>query len=255
MCVSSFTRPFTSQYVPEPLVDYLAELTRRVRNAVGDDLVGLWLIGSAAQGAYEHGTSDVDVMALSRSRHDEDTRGALGSALVHAALPCPTAGLEFVWYALPDLVDLADPVAFQVNVNGGLSRESIVQLEPEGANYWSILDLAAARQVGVTLDGTATPDVLPRIPADRLRQAVRESFDWHNGPDAGSPNRVLNLARLLVLVEQGRWLSKPAGAEELRRTHPELAGAVDEALRARAEGRWMDPDLAAPLSALLAARL
>lgn len=230
-------------------------MTRRVRDALGDDLIAIWLIGSAAQGVYEHGISDVDVIAVSLSGYDVDTRTSLGNALVHPALPCPTAGLEFVWYALPDLVDLADPVVFQVNVNGGLARESVVQLEPQGANYWSILDLAAARQVGVPLDGKAPPDVLPQVSANRLAQAIRGSLEWHDGPDAGSPNRVLNLARLLVLVEEGRWVSKAAGAVELRRTHPELTGAVDEALCARAEGRWMDPDLAAPLSALLAARL
>lgn len=241
--------------VPEPIVDYLVELARRVRAALGDDLVGIWLIGSAAQGVYEHGTSDVDVMAISRSRHHEATRRSLGDAVVHPALPCPTAGLEFVWYALPDLIDPGDPVVFQLNVNGGLARGSVVQLEPEGANYWSVLDLAAARQVGVPLDGSPTADVIPQVPSDRLRRAIRESIEWHNGPDAGSPNRVLNLARLLVLVEEGRWLSKPAGAEELRRNHPDLASVVDEALRARNEGRWMDPGLAAPLSSLLAASL
>ncbi|TBT87250.1 DUF4111 domain-containing protein [Propioniciclava sinopodophylli] len=107
---------------------------------------------------------------------------------------------------LPDLNPLGDPVAFQLNVNGGLARPSVVQLAPDG-------------------------------------------------PDAGSPNRVLNLARLVVLVEDGTWLSKQAGAQTLVDHHPEFADAVAEALRARTERRWMDPRLADPLSALLLDRL
>ena len=42
-----------------------------------------YLIGSAAQGVYEHGISDVDVMIVSRTRHPEDARRALGERLVH----------------------------------------------------------------------------------------------------------------------------------------------------------------------------
>ena len=163
-------------------------------------------------------------------------------------------GLEFVWYALPDLDPLGDPVQFQLNVNGGLARPSVIQLAPEGPNYWAVLDLAAARQVGVRLgDSPPAKDALPPVPDHRVAQAIRESLAWHDGPDAGSPNRVLNLARLLVLVEDGTWLSKQAGAQALIDHHPEFADAVAEALLARAEGRWMDPHLADPLSSLLQA--
>lgn len=240
--------------IPHQLAPYLADLTAMVRDAVGTDLVGIWLIGSAAQEAYEHGVSDVDVFAVTRSRHPEHDRVTLGERIVHPALPCPTVGLEFVWYALPDLDPLGDPVQFQLNVNGGLARPSVIQLAPEGPNYWAVLDLAAALRVGVPLGDSPPPeDALPALPDHRVAQAIRESLAWHDGPDAGSPNRVLNLARLLVLVEDGTWLSKQAGAAALIARHPEFADAVSEALLARAEGRWMDPHLADPLSSLLQA--
>ena len=74
-------------------------------------------------------------------------------------------------------------------------------------------------------------------------------------PDAGSPNRVLNLARMLVLATEGRWVSKPAGAAEVRARNPEFADAIDEALRARAESRWMDPAYAESLSTAVRAAL
>lgn len=242
--------------LPDELRPYLSALTALFRDAVGPDLVGTWLIGSAAQDAYEHGISDVDVLAVSRSSHTEEARSALGERLVHPTLPCPTVGLEFVWYALPDLDPLGDPVAFQLNVNGGLARPSVIQLAPDGPNHWAVLDLAAARQVGVPLgDSPPAKDALPPVPDHRVAQAIRESLAWHDGPDAGSPNRVLNLARLLVLVEDGRWISKQAGAQVLVDRHPEFADATAEALRARTEGRWMDPRLADPLSALLLDRL
>lgn len=243
--------------LPSELDAYLTRIASRTEEAIGDDLLGVWLIGSAAQGAYDHGVSDVDVLAISRSSWPESVRADLGARLSHPRLPCPAVGLEYVWYALPDLENLADPVQFQLNVNGGPERASARQLAPDGsANYWSVLDLAAARQVGVAILGaTSAADVVPPIPDDRLRRAVRESVAWHDGPDAGAPNRVLNLARLLVLADDGGWVSKRAGAEIVRGRRPELAPAIDEAFRARAEKRGLDPALAAPLSDLLHERL
>ena len=38
---------------------------------------------------------------------------------------------------LPDLNPLGDPVAFQLNVNGGLARPSVVQLAPDGPDAGS----------------------------------------------------------------------------------------------------------------------
>ncbi|XVX19058.1 aminoglycoside adenylyltransferase domain-containing protein [Actinomycetota bacterium] len=243
--------------IPVEIRNYLDALVDRVTTTIGPDLLGMWLVGGAAQDAYEHGVSDVDVIAVSGSRAEVSVRQALGEAVVHPALPCPAVGLEFVWYAAPDLVDLADPVRFQLNVNGGPQRAIDIQLRPdESPNWWSVLDLAAAREVGLPLVGTATAAaVIPPVPEDRLRRAVRESTQWHDDVDAGSPNRVLNLARLIVLLDEGRWLSKQGGGAALRLQQPGLTPAIDEALAARAEGRWMDPQLAAPLSDLLRDRL
>ena len=247
----------TREQVPPELSGYLVQLAALVDQVLRSDLLGLWLIGSAAQGAYEHGISDVDVLAVSRSRWPLEVRRSLGRQLVHPTLPCPTAGLEFVWYARPDLHDPADPVTFQLNVNGGQTRASSVQLTPGiGPHYWSVLDLAAARHVGVPLAARLpVTEAVPPAPDRRLRQAVRESLAWHDESDAASPNRVLNLARLAILLDEGRWLSKPDAAAALARSHPSLHTVLEQALLARSQNLEMDPALAQPLSELVRDRL
>ena len=87
----------TQGEVPLELSGYLVQLAALADQALQRDLLGLWLIGSVAQGAYEHKISDVDVLAVSRSRWPLEVRQSLGRQLVHPTLPCPTAGLEFVW--------------------------------------------------------------------------------------------------------------------------------------------------------------
>ena len=44
--------------------DYLAELTRRMQEILGAELLAVYAGGSYALGAYEHGRSDIDVTAV-----------------------------------------------------------------------------------------------------------------------------------------------------------------------------------------------
>lgn len=239
--------------IPAEIRAYLDDIVGVFTRSLGPDLTGVWLIGSAAQGVYEHGVSDVDVMVISATRHPRQEREAVTGRIVHPALECPAVGLECVWYAVPDLVEMASPVVFQANVNGGQVRAPMIALAPDDQpQWWAVLDLAAARQVGIPLLGPPAAQVIPPIPGPRLRRAIEESHAFHDGPDKGSPNRVLNLARLIVLVEDGEWVSKPVGAQRLAQAEPEFAAALDAALRARAEGHWIDPTLAAGLSRRLA---
>lgn len=135
--------------VPAQFRDYLGRLGTIAVDHLGDDLLGIYLIGSAAQGVYEHELSDVDVMIVSASRHPEHARRALAEQIVYPTLPCPTVGLECVWYAAPDLDPLGDPVMFQLSVNGGPKRARTIELEPgDEPQWWAVLDLAAARAVG-----------------------------------------------------------------------------------------------------------
>ncbi|WP_051090435.1 hypothetical protein [Micromonospora sp. CNB394] len=52
----------------DDISDYLADLIRRSRDVLGDDLVGAYAAGSVGLGAYQPGRSDADV-ALVRSCH------------------------------------------------------------------------------------------------------------------------------------------------------------------------------------------
>lgn len=240
--------------VPAELRAYLDEIVEELWAVVGPDLLGVWLIGSAAQGAYEHGLSDVDVVAVTGDRWPVTARAAFAARIVHPALECPTVGLECVWYALPDLTDLADPVVFQVNVNGGRQRPPSIELAPDpaGPHWWSVLDLYGAREGGLPLTGPAPEEVIPPVPPARVRAALDESRRWHDDADAASPNRVLNLARMIRFLTDGAWTSKPEAAATVAAAHPELADVLDEAMRARAEGRPVEPAGAALLSAIVA---
>ncbi|HEU4412523.1 MAG TPA: aminoglycoside adenylyltransferase domain-containing protein [Polyangiaceae bacterium] len=238
--------------LPPPERRYLDELIARVRARLGDELVGVWALGSSALGAYEAGRSDLDVQIVSTSRVPLERRLALAEALRHRSLPCPALGLELVWYALDDVRPLAEDPFFQLNLNTGACREEKVQPGPGGeAAHWFVLDLAAGREIGVALEGPPLAEVVAPIPRAMLLAALAASLEWHERFDAGSPNRVLNAARSLCWAETGAVVDKIAGARWLREAAPDLAPGLDAALEARREGRWLEPGAGAPVLARL----
>src|SRR5215212_8544443 len=70
---------------PVELAAYLDELVERARGLLGEDLVGVYLAGSAALGGYIHGRSDVDVAVAVRNPLARATKEELVAALRHEA--------------------------------------------------------------------------------------------------------------------------------------------------------------------------
>lgn len=81
--------------IPVELAEYLDELVGRLESVT--ELDAVYLFGSAAQGAYEHGRSDVDVIAVTARPSSPAVKQAL--AAVAESLPCPARKLELVVYA------------------------------------------------------------------------------------------------------------------------------------------------------------
>ena len=67
-----------SGQVPPELAPYLDELVARLSAAA--ELDAVYLFGSAAQGAYEHGKSDVDVIAVTARPLSQAEKEALAEA-------------------------------------------------------------------------------------------------------------------------------------------------------------------------------
>jgi hypothetical protein len=76
------------------LDSHVVEVVRRLSAAVGEGLVGVYLHGSAAMGAFVPSRSDVDVLAVTRGAIVTTEKLAVADALSESSLPCPGVGLE-----------------------------------------------------------------------------------------------------------------------------------------------------------------
>jgi hypothetical protein len=190
--------------------DYLAELTRRMQEILGEELLGVYAGGSYALGAYEHGRSDVDVTAVVASPLADAAKQALVGALRHESLPCPARGLELVVYPLATARGGGGEPGFELNLNSGAGMDFRADFEPgDIEGFWFAIDRSILREHGVALLGPPPTELFAAIPRDTLIPLLAESLRWHRDSDqpVGS-DVVLNSARTRHFLDTGHWISK-----------------------------------------------
>jgi hypothetical protein len=211
------------------LNDVLAETLGGMRDALGDELCGLYLVGSFAVGdADEH--SDVDLIAVTNDNLTDEDVARLQT--LHARL-----------YALPS--------TWAQHLEGSyVPRRSLRRKDSE--QYW-FLDNGASelvrdthcntelvrwvlREHPLALHGPDPATLVDPVTPEQLRAEARAMVDeyaaWaHEGPMNRwkQPYLVTTLCRILHTIDTGRIESKRTVLEWARETLPEWRGLVQRA--------------------------
>ena len=185
--------------VPRELRDYLGELVAELQRTA--PVAAVYLLGSAALGAYEPGRSDVDVVAVTTRSLSLDERRALAAAA--EALPCPARKLELVVY--PSGED-----RWEINLNTGERVSFDARDEPE---FWFVLDRAMAEQHALPLVGPPWSELFVPEPRGAIEAALDQALAFDGWDDEESAR--LAAARARVWRETGRWVSKREAAEQV----------------------------------------
>jgi predicted nucleotidyltransferase len=182
--------------IPAELTGYLDELVHRLSAVV--DLDAVYLFGSAAQGAYEHGRSDVDVIAVTARPSSRAEKEALAEAA--ESLPCPARKLELVVYA-------RGAERHELNVNTG----ELVHFDADDdPGFWFVIDRAIAEQHSIALLGPPWREVFAPVAREAVLAALEDAlaFDGWDDPDGAK----LAAARARAWMETGEWISKAEAA-------------------------------------------
>ncbi len=191
----------TAVRIPAELAPYLDRLVDALRRSAPVDAV--YLLGSAALGAYEHGRSDVDVVAVTSRSLSPDERRALAAAA--GAIPVPARKLELVVYPRG-----SDRWELNLNTADGDEAEHL-GLDPDTEpTFWFVLDRAIAEQHALPLLGPSWAELFEPVSPDAIEAALDEAvaFDGWN-----QANRDLAAARGRIWRETGRWVSKREARE------------------------------------------
>lgn len=188
----------TATRIPSELATYLDRLVAVLRESAPVEAV--YLHGSAALGAFEHGRSDLDVVAVTRRSLLLDQRRALAAAV--EALPVPARKLELVVY--PRGSD-----RWEINLNTGEQLGLDPDAEP---SFWFVLDRAIAEQHALPLLGPPWAELFEPESREAIESALdgAEAFDGWDDPTGDAE---LASRRAQVWRETGRWVSKRQAAE------------------------------------------
>jgi hypothetical protein len=220
--------------VPTPEIaafgDQVAGALARI---VGDDLVGVYFVGSVALGGYVPGESDVDIAGVSGSALSRGQKRSVAAAIVEVSEVCPARGVEFTLYRREVAGRLPEGADFEVNANGGPRMPTAVHLDATAEpGFWYALDRAIAHRSGVVITGPPPRTVFADVPRQSLLKAMYASMVWHRVHEKASLYSVLNACRAWRFAEEDVLGSKLEGATWARTRWPDT-DVIDAAVALR----------------------
>jgi predicted nucleotidyltransferase len=231
------------------------DLVTGLRAALGDQLVGIYLYGSAVVGGFDNDISDLDLVAVTTvdaSQLDLANVGRVHDDIVRLH-PMWKDRIEVVYVGESTLRSLTEggPVAV-------ISPGEPLHLT-DGADLW-VQNWYLARTTSIALDGPARESIFPTISLDEFITAIGRYAAEVKGRNlssmiaGGRAYTVLTMCRALATVSTGRPCSKQEGAAWMRGRHPEWDFLVEAALACRASGRGFDdPETIAEAESLVRA--
>lgn len=189
---------------------------------LGEDLIGVYIHGSLALGAFQEGVSDIDILILIGRRLTRTQRLAIAADILEADRnPCP---LEMSAIRIDDLWPWKHPVSCQFHYSEYWT-ERYRTLMKDGAEECFIVDhefedadiachVKLTRQCGIRVCGKEIAEVFPEVPEEDFWQSIRRDIDDYDfnayQPEYFASN-ILILGRILSYKKEGRILSKYEG--------------------------------------------
>ena len=162
------------------------EVGRALLGALGEDLVAVYLHGSAVLGGFRWERSDLDLLALSRAALSDQQFGRVVGAL--APLNYPANGLEFTLMTAGEASQPELPApGFQLHVTTGgwRSARNVVDGRLREGDRDLVLHLAVCREHGDAIVGPPARSALAELPGEAIESAMREEIGWARARPAG----------------------------------------------------------------------
>ncbi len=214
-----------------------------VEDLFGAALAAVYLHGSAVAGGLRP-RSDVDVLVVAERPMTQAMRERLLAALLRLSAPHPARPggprcVDLMVFSVSDLASSAYPARCAFVYGEWLRAAFEAGARPAPvADPEHTLVLAQARHGAKALVGPPATVLLPQIPDDRVRRAMRDALPAllaNATGDAG--NVLLTLARMWRTATTGDFVSKDAAAAWAVPRLPDPAAAVLAKVRANYLGR------------------
>lgn len=197
--------------------EYSRKLLLNLKEVLGNNIIGLYQIGSACLEDYKIGKSDIDMVGVLSQPISNQQREALAKSIDHSHLPCPAKGLDIVLFHKDSLTTILDEPIFEFwFATGGSWRQEGWE---KGQNKEMLIFIELSRRHGITLFGDKPGTYFTHIDRRLLVNAFLEMLQWHQTQildpfhDPDGQNSVLNACRVFAFAQTGQFFSKTRGGE------------------------------------------
>lgn len=226
---------------PEAIQRQLTLMVQEIREALVDNLVGVYLHGSLAMGCFNAERSDLDLLVVTAAGTSVEVKRQIAEVLLRrSGAPRP---IEISFLRSADLDPWQYPTPFDLHYSEDWRTRYEDQLANGEWKRWNDRerpqrdpDLAAhvtiVRHRGRCLVGKPIAEVFPEVPREHYLASILTDFDWLQERLIENPvYAVLNACRIYWYVREGRISSKAeAGAWAAQTLPEEHRGLVVQAL-------------------------
>lgn len=224
------------------------------RLILGENLVGVYLHGSAVMGCFNPAKSDLDFIVVVAHPMTNETKRAYMDMVLTLNTDAPAKGIEMSIVLRSVCRPFVYPTPFELH----FSEHHIKWYSENPTDYVQKMngtdkDLAAhftvIRERGKCLCGAPVSDVFAEVPATDYMDSLWE--DICDAPDEIENNTMymtLNLARVLAYKNEGLILSKKEGGEWALKNLPEEFAPVVRTALEEYEGVLAEANLQYDLS-------
>ena len=228
--------------------EQLEQAVALVREVLGDELVGLYLFGSAVLGGLTP-TSDLDLLAVTRRPTTDDERRRLVEGLLERSMR--PRYLELTVVVQSEVRPWRYPPRMDLQYGDWLRAEfQRGEIPPPAPNPDLAALLTMTLLAGRPLVGRPAAEVLAPVPhEDLLRAGIDELDAILADLDDDTRNMLLTLARIWCTAETGEIRSKDAAADwvlpHLPPEHRPVLERARDGYRSGDYGSWDDVDVRA----------
>ena len=236
--------------LPKETENLINEFTEKSKDILGDNLVGIYLHGSAVMGCFNPGKSDIDLIIVVNNPMTDEVKKEYLDMVVKYNEQGPSKGIEMSVVLKKVCNPFVYPTPFETHFSVGHLNwykekpdEYIKAMKGEDTDLAAHFTIINKR--GKCLCGAPIKEVFADVPSKDYMDSIWD--DIAEAPDDIADNTMyltLNLARVLAYKKEGLVLSKKEGGEWAINNLPqEFHSLITDAMREYEESAEIDYDI------------
>jgi predicted nucleotidyltransferase len=192
-------------------------LETELRSLLGENLLGIYLHGSLAQGGFQPARSDIDILVVSEQGIEPAKRRTIVEMLLRLS-KAPTP-LDIYFLAKNAIFPFQQPLPYDLHYNERQREQYQVMLrrgdwqnDPDQRDSLLSIYLAVLHTYGIVLAGKPVPETLPTVPEQTLHESlIAATLVARDERLQDLVSFVLNACRTLAYLREGTLITKEEG--------------------------------------------